>query len=330
MRKKVFNYSPKGNPRQEKFLVSSSPEQYATISRTFFANGNLFEITDVDGIKKTLTYDSEKLFPITEITSHGGVSLSTARQFDRLTGEIISETGHNGVGTVKAHDDFGRVIRESLRAADGSETAAQTYQYVLEEKRINLYGVNRNVLFLTTKTWKWEEGYPDTHTIPAQVTYSDPSGNVFQECNRGSEGKYRVVRHKIAQAGREEGQTEPALREDCAFIGSIDSSLRLFKTKKDLQGRLTYIDPPPGDSGSPMGDVSISYSTNLDGHLVKDSSFANGQTKMEIFNDIERLEKVVDSNASPLRYEYNAAGDLRYVYGIGGELLTTIEYDLLG
>ncbi|MDO8519324.1 MAG: SpvB/TcaC N-terminal domain-containing protein, partial [Deltaproteobacteria bacterium] len=324
-RKKIFNYDSKGNPTEEKFLVSSSPERYAAITRTFYPNGNLHAITDIDGITKSLGYDDQWLFPVWERLIHGGVTLATERQFDRLTGEITSEIGPNGVGRRTEFDDFGRPLREIIRAADGAETVAKEYNYEYTDTVPFATGITK---FLKISVWDRQSGYSDTLTTPAQISHADPSGNVVQQCSRRPDGRTSRVRKKLTQAGREEEQTEPEIYGECPQPGIFSG--RAHRVKKDLQGRTTFLDPPSGDTDSPLGSVSIAYSTNSDGYLVRNSVFANGQTKQEIFNDTERVERVSDSNSSPLRYDYNAAGDLRHVYGIGDELLTTIEYDLLG
>lgn len=323
-REKEFVYDPKGNPTQEKFTVDQESGEFVTIDRVFYTNGNLWQITDVDGITKTLSYDGFALFPTTEVASSSGVSLETRREFHRQNGQVTLEIGPQGSGTRVTYDDFGRPTSEYIVATSGTETLTKqtTYSYVSQT-----VGPWSDVPLLSTTVWEPMPDYPDTNLTPSQYSYTDVGGQVLQSCLRSESGSYRRTLARLRNGGRRSVQSEPVYTSDCNFVSDYSAS-RSFRTDRDLLGKTTYVEPPSGDAGSPVASMTIQY-TNMSDDTLRKRTTAGGRTKDEFLDEFERIVRIRDPMNSEVRYNYNPVGDLRQVL-VGGESVTTIDYDLLG
>lgn len=329
-RQKEFVYDSRGNPTEERFLVDNDPVRYVTITRTFYGNGNLWQITDVDGVTKTLTYgggDGFSLFPTSETVSlGGGETLTTTREFDRFTGKVAREISPQGSGTRVDYDSFGRVTGEYLVSTSGGFYLTRSFLYDYTTITLDSWG---SLPLLRTRVWEPMPDYSDTATTPSQITYAGPNGTTYQSCTRAENGDYRVVLTRLRNGGREEIRTEPSYTASCTFT-SLSGSERLYRTTRDLMGRLTFIDPPPGDADSPVPDVTIAYQTTSGGFLRKRSTLSVGaRVKEEVIDDFERPISVKDPLDTTITYEYNPVGDLKFVRQ-GGLTITSIDYDLLG
>lgn len=174
-RTKSFDYDSIGNPRDEEFHLDGS--RRVGIARSFYPEGNLQEITNVDGITKRLSYDDGNLFPRLErVIRDGGASLDTTRSFSRLTGEVEDETGPHGIGWRKVTDNLGRPLEEYVRDASGAERHSRKYQY--EWLHNQTVEASSSVTLLKTSIWEPQEGYPETDIggRPFKISYSDTSG----------------------------------------------------------------------------------------------------------------------------------------------------------
>ena len=322
-REKRFEYDAKGNPVQETF-VSNGGNQ--TITRTFTAVGNLDRITGLNGITKQIIYDQEGVFP-TETRTFLGANqfIRTTNQFNRLLGKPTLELDNNGIGKRIVFDDFGRPLEEYVVDSQGAETLVSRHAY--EYVDVNVEGANATLL--KTSTWQPVDGHPDTEVNPATITYNDASQNALQKCIYSERGNYRLIQARTFNGGREADTTEPIFSNDCQFSGRIPQNARVAKTYKDFQGRTIQIAPPPGDLNSPVQPIRFSHETNNRGHLVKTTSMPNNQTKVEEFDDKDRLLSVTDTEGSTLNYFFNPVGDLLRVVG-RNQLLTEMTYDDLG
>ncbi len=323
IRKKTFEYDAQGNPVKEHFFVNSAGTQQLMVERSFVSNGNLEQLIDVDGVVKDFGYDTEGLFPTSEtLSTPSGDFLTTQRTYDRLTGEVAQEIGPQNVGSRIERDGFGRVIREILIDQSGHETVTKTTSYTYVDLNIN----DRLVHGLHVHQEMSQPGYA---TLIQSDSYSDFAGNVLQKCSQTEHGNFRRVQYRIQNGGRTEIQTEPVFADNCNFVSTIDPMLRTFRTTKDLMGRSIAVDPPPGDTNSPVGSVTIAYSNNSSGQLVKSTTNARGQVREETYDAQDRVVDVKDPLRTPVAYQYNAVGDLTQVTA-DGHVLTTIDYDLLG
>ena len=190
---------------------------------------------------------------------------------------------------------------------------------------------DRELTLLKTEIYAPQTNHPETDpgVFPMNISYTDGSGGVLQQCSFAERWGYRLVQFRNSNGGRLTEQTEPVFNVDCSFISTLDSSVPTYQTQKDLQGRVTYSEPPPSDADSPIGWASIAYSTNADGHLVKQVTTEAGDTISETYDANERLIQAVDAQNSMLTYAYNAVGDLTNVTD-DSRSLTTITYDDMG
>ncbi len=324
-REKFFQYDAVGNPIEENLSTTPGGGKKLTVKRSFSA-GNLSSLTDVDGVKKNISYGANNLFPIKETVTGAGQSLNTTRTFDRLTGEMTSEVNTNGIGHIKEFDGFGRVISESIRDAKGNITKLEGYQY---QYFPNLIGIDVDpTMILEVSTYKYQTSNL-TIEIPEEISYLDPGGNVLQRCQLSERGDYRMIQSRIYNGGREELTTEPVFTKDCPFIPFFPKDLPSYHVVKDVQGRMLLREPPAGDTLSPMENTAIQYTHTDKGLLEKKTTNAKGQIQTETYDVQERLVKLADQGGNVLEYAYNPVGDLTEVRQ-NGQLLTSLSYDLMG
>ncbi len=325
-RSKKFGYDSRGNPTSESFLRSGSSD-FVSITRTFNSNGTLETLTDIDGVTKTIGYDSDNLFPETEqITLPTGATITTTRSFHRLSGEMDSEIDNTSAGKSIDYDDFGRPTTHYLISSTGSLDTDKEYDYDYSTHTVEDWG---SITLLKTSVYVPRSDYSDTLTNPMQISYADASGFVLQQCNYTERRNYRLVQSRQYNGGRTSYQTEPVFTDNCTFISSIPSSVRTYLTQKDYQGRPVYIEPPAGDTTAPTETMTLAYSTNSDGQMVKTSTMGSGIKRTETFDYNERLITITDHNGSTLNYDYNPVGDIETVTA-NSTTLMKIDYDLLG
>ncbi|MBF0106549.1 MAG: hypothetical protein HQM16_14635 [Deltaproteobacteria bacterium] len=326
LRKKEFVYNSQGLPLEER--VYKDDLSYATITRTYNPDGTLKTMTDVDGVTKTLTYDVDGLFPLTEkMTSPAGTDLTVSRGFNRLSGQPDIETASSGVSTTKTYDDFSRLLAEYIVDASGlTRTLVKSYKYEYIDATINDVATK----LLKTSVLEPHIGYPDTETTPMTIAYADASGYVLQQCGYSEKGgQYRASVMRLSKGGQVEYKTEPFITPDCAFQSAIPTGVALYRTVKDFQGRVLEQESPAGDAGSPVSRLTYSYVADVYGQMSKTTRDSAGNTTTEVYDINERLVKVVDPMGNQMQYQYNPVGDLLTVTKDGG-LITSLTYDYMG
>ncbi len=328
-RLKQFAYDAAGNPIMEIYCLSTDCTSYDAVTRDFDGNGNMTSETGMDDVEKTFDYDADDLFPTIEtVTLPSGSTLATTRDYNRLTGKPDEEYNNENVGKRTEYDDFGRPETEYVIDSSGNETLVKSYTYTYGTYTV---GAWNDITLLKTEIIEPKTDYADTYTVPASISYTDGAGGALQQCTYTERGNYRMVQSRTTNGGRTSAQTEPTFVTSCDFESELSSSVRVYYTGKDLQGRVTATEAPSGDATSPVGNITVSYATDSSNtYLVKTTtSIEDNLTKVETFDDSDRLVQMVDVNGGVLVYNYNPIGDLESV-SLDGVTMTTMAYDLLG
>jgi len=326
VRYKTFSYDADGNPEQE--AVDDGGGVTLSTIRIFNSDGTISQVTGTDGVTKVFGYDANGLFPITEtMTLPSGGNLTTQREYHRYLGKPDYTEDNNGVAKEVEYDDFARPIAEYIVDTSGSKTTTKRYEY--EYVSVNIESMTDALTVLKTQVWEPKPGHSDTETNPMKVAYADASGYTLQQCHYSERGDYRLMQQRLQNGGRTEIKTEPVFSSNCDFIQELDITVPSFTTYKDLQGRVVLQENPTGDATSPVGNVSFAYTVDTDGQLVKTITDTNGLTRVETYDDKERLIKVKDPTNNEIEYSYSDIGDLTDVI-VGSQTLTHIDYDDLG
>jgi RHS repeat-associated protein len=329
-RKKKFEYDSLGNPTNEYYYSTTSDS--VEITRDFNSNGTLDNITDVHGITKNLSYDTQGIFPEEEqVSLPSGSTMTTTREYNRMLGKVKKEELDTGVGKETEFDDFGRPSKEYIIDSSGSTTLTKQYQYEYEEVTITSGSASYGIIVQKTSVWQPQPDFSDTNvgsSTPMSVSYSDVSGFALQSCAYSEDGQYRVIQKRIENGGRTQIKTEPFYQSSCSFLSSLGTSV-VYKSYKDLQGRVTYQENAGGDTNSPVSNLTFSYDSTSDGYVIKTTTDDNGRSREETFDKQERLIKAVDAGGNELEYEYNPVGDLESV-SLNGTQMIVMEYDMLG
>ncbi|MBI2340846.1 MAG: hypothetical protein HYU99_10875, partial [Deltaproteobacteria bacterium] len=231
-RYKEFGYDTTGNPSTETFKVDSGGTT-VSVSRSFNTNGTVTDITDIDGVTKTIGYGADQLFPeIEAITLPTGGTLTTTREFNRLNGKASRELNDYNIGKQTEYDDFGRPIAEYVIDSGGGAETIKEYSYEYVSETVEDW---KPVTLLKTQIWQIMPDHADTETNPAQIAYTDGAGNILQQCTYTERGNYRLVQFRQYNGGREEYKTEPVFSSGCDFISTISSSSVTYLTEKDIQ-----------------------------------------------------------------------------------------------
>ncbi|MCP5463484.1 MAG: hypothetical protein H7A33_00485 [Deltaproteobacteria bacterium] len=326
LRQKEFSYDYNGNPSIETYLFDSSSGRTISVTRSFNSDGTLKTETSSDGVTTTFTYDDDGLFPVTETVIFDAGSMVTNASYNRLNGTKATQEDSYGVQSEKEYDEYGRAVAEYVISSSGKRTLLGTMSYEYETVTLNGWP---GIVLQKVSTYQFKEGYPDTESKPLKIVYQDASGQPLQACQYTERGNYRMVQTRRQNAGRLEIKTEPVFKDNCDFVSELSSSVNLYRSYSDHMGRTVYVDPPEGDAGSPVAEVSISYSTNALGQLVQTTETSLGDKKTEVFDHSERLLSLTDPDGNKLEYVYNGVGDLETVLVDGSELIS-MKYNAFG
>jgi len=325
----TYQYDANGNVTQEDYQIDASGTQFQTVTKSHNSYGNLETLTGTDGVTRSFTYDANNIFPVTEqVTLPSGGTLTIARTYDRMSGQLTSEINDAGIGTVLEYDGFGRPLKEGVQDTSGSVQYTKYYDYEFITATVDGWP---NTRLLKVQIWEPQIGHSDTQYPggnPSKIVYSNASGQVLQGCSYSERGNYRQVQTRISENGRIITTTEPSFDSDCNFISALSGG-SVHVNETDALNRPIIINPPDGDADSPIGETTIGYSADGNGYLIKMSTTSTGLTTREVYDHQGRLIEITDPKNETLVYTYNPVGDLKTITHNGSEL-TTVGYDLLG
>lgn len=325
LKKKEFTYDQQGNPVTESEFITSS--QKLTSTKSYNSNGSLHTHTGHDGITRTYTYDSEGLFPESEIYAlPSGDIVTKTMDYDRLTGLPTVLTDQYGVIKINVYDDFGRLTTQSVKNRSGTE-------YTLIEKTYEdlelTVGSWSDVAVQKISEYEPRPGYSDTQTNPKKISYVSANGLILQECLYSERGNYRVVQKRIYEAGRYDVTTTPEFSSDCTFLSSVSDTQSKTITYKDNRGRVLQEVSPGADSGSPVNEITYSYDINSQYQSIKTATDSNAKTKTFVYDLNDNLVQVIDEAGGELEYTYDAVGNIETV-SVNGTPTIELNHNMLG
>ncbi|SDS20928.1 RHS repeat-associated core domain-containing protein [Halopseudomonas litoralis] len=305
----------------------------------------------------TTTYDSTlRLFPVTQTNALGH---TLTRNYDLNTGNLLSETGPNGLTSYNQYDIFGRVV--ASMTADGTKTLT-TYAHCAGDSNCPTharFSVKTQVV-KDPNTALPPGGAPDlagTPITPESYTYFDSLRRELYSRTQSLDGRWVI-------SGRKEfnSQGEVTRSAEPYFQGATDIKWTTYTY--DLLGRTTQIRTPNNKVSSiAYGGLRTTYTNELNQKRTEDVGLqgqpvqvvdavgtAEAATNLYEYDALGRLLKVTDANGKLRQYTYDLAGNKltdqdpnqgtwSYQYNSIGQLIsqtdakgqtTQISYDVLG
>jgi len=302
----VYSYDNFGN--KERVTIQAS-DSLATTHPKWFAP----RVTES-------IYDSQGLF-VEYVTNAYGHTEN--RSYDLSFGNLLDQTGPNGITTSWQYDEFGQ--KEYEYRADGTQTSitANWCQSVCTIPALGPNDVAQTAAY-----------YVITQQIKGSVNYASPVTAYYDSLGR------EVRRTTIGFAGEtiykdinynERGQltAESALYSNAANKNPTINEYDFF-------GRL--VKQTSADSGvSELVYNGLTTTTKVYVVNAAGTSADHTQQRIETKNSLGYLLSVQDTQGQTIRYEYNAFGNrVRTIVpaiehtGLSADLITHVGYDILG
>lgn len=279
-----------------------------TVQMTYDTYGNIRTATDPRGKVISTDYDAEtNTFPI-KITHPptGPVTHVKELAYDYRFGKPNWAKDENGNITTTEYDPFGRLANAFL--PDGGEATAVYYDYTLPRQKMT--SVKEN----------------DLGTTINKREFSDGLGRPVQAVTFGEDGKIIVSQVYYDSMGRKYLTRGPFFSNSLYYPQSPSSDHPWQKVYYDERGRPVKIETPNTEHG--VVESTISYVG-----LASTATDPDGSKKTVHKDYLGKLIKVTEyddyDNPQFTTYQYNAAGDLRFVTNHFNKI-TEIQYDSLG
>lgn len=308
-------------------------------------------------VASTTSYDTTlRLFPVTETNALGH---TLTRSYDLSTGNLLSETGPNGLTSYNQYNIFGRVV--ASMTADGTKTLT-TYAhctgdtYCLPHAR---FSVKTQVVKDPNNVLP-PGGAPDlagTPITPESYTYFDSLRRELYSRTQSLDGRWVINgRKEFNYQGEVTRSAEPY------FHGTTDIKWTTYTY--DAFSRVTQVRNPANKVSSiAYGGLRTTYTNELNQkrteefglqgqpvRVVNAVGTPEAATNLYEYDALGRLLKVTDANGKLRQYTYDLAGNKltdqdpnqgtwTYQYNSLGQLIsqtdakgqtTQISYDVLG
>ena len=325
-----YEYNSKGAVRKKTEYPETKNEIITEYG--YYPTGNLHFVTQTPKDRptqtSTYTYDSRYRFPEQVKNT---LSQTAYTEYDDATGNVLSETGIDGLITKYKYNALGRLIKTIYPNKD-------------EEN----YSIS----------WSDEHGatYKTESTISStgskSVNYHDQLGRIIYATQTGATGEELVSRKQHNKQGQVEkavhptapGEKERYTEYKYDAFGRVisetnyDGNKRLT-TSYEYNGRTATINHPDRTSTTSTQDTfgrvetktdvggEINYKYNAAGQPVEIT--ANGSTTRIEYDEFGRQTALHDPNAGTIRYGYYADGQIKYQVNAKGDS-TKIIYDKAG
>jgi RHS repeat-associated protein len=261
-----------GNLQQKSDLIC--PSTYAVTSYTYDNYGNPTTIIDPIGITNTISYDSKATFPARQYVGALANNLIDYTLYDSRSGELLDETNEQGLVTSNAYDTFFRITNSvTSTTPNGAATLwRKRYQY-------NLGGISGNASLNYVHSFENDPantstGYHETYTYldglerPIQVRdESETNGYRVSDIVYDARGSVILNEYPFFATGSSYGIPSGTRTNVYTQYDSIGRTWKInpcatasFNSSGWLNGTPTVL---TGDSGSPVGPVSIAYKDGL-------------------------------------------------------------------
>lgn len=303
----------KGNMTKKEDLITGTT--WATTTFSYYANGNLYQLTDPRGYTTTKEYDATYATFLTKITNAKG-HITTAT-YDAGVGQVLTQTDPNNQITTCVYDNFGRLSKwYGPLDSSASPTVAYTYTWdgaapelTIKKQRSDAYGT-----YATFDTY----------------TYVDGLGRTIQVKTPGEQTAWIETSTVYTNMGKIYYTTVPFGVASSDFNSAPDTTKKT-SFEYDALGRVTKATNPDGTYSTKS--YSLWTVTDIDEKSQKKVYYydAYGQaTKMEEYTGTNPWTLYATTD-----YEYDLLGRLKKIKDSAGTTdatrnITTFEYDNLG
>jgi RHS repeat-associated protein len=252
-------------------------------------------------------------FPLSSTVSPAsGVSWTTARTFDSLTGQVATETDANGVLVLaNTFDSFGRIQRSTQ--ADSTSTYytyanCATYGCENGDKLSGNIGVNKLIVIASYRD------STDTQ-IRADWTYLDQFDRPIVQKAMTLSGTYSRSGRQYDAFGRVQRETAPCEEGGCA------SAQYWITNGFDLIGRVTSQTRPRSETDSTLVTTIVAHAGRA--QTVTD---AEGKVSTKLMDVRGLMRRSQDHNGYYQAFGYDAFGSLKSVGDSLGNTLFSANY----
>ena len=342
LRKTQYSYfGSTGNLQEKSELVC--PSTYANTVYTYDNYGNpltVTTVTDPMNLVTTMVYDADTA---TYLTRKNIGSLTNCFLYDPCSGSLLSSTNEQGLVTANGYDGLFRLTNSAVSTTPyGAATLwRQRYQYHLD-------GMNAN----GTLTYNYVHSVQNDPTSSTgyheSLTYLDGLGRSIQVLNQSeTNGQYRAANIFYDQRGNVEAQSYPVFVSGSNYvmasgspqiawttfdgIGRPDANYPCANASFDTFGDFTGGSNLNGDSGSPVGPVSVAYydGSNPWAVVVTDARNKVHKYSLDAFGRTNQIVEVTAGGNLTTSLGYNQVGDLTNIIDSANNKIAMF-YDLSG
>lgn len=333
-----------GNLTQKNELIC--PGTFATNSYRYDAYGNLTALTNPVGIVTTIAYDATATFPTRKTTG----SLTNGFQSDPRSGALLYTTNEQGLVTANTYDVFLRLTNAAVSTTPyGATTLSRVqYQYNLGGITVNgtyPYYISQNyVLTLRNDPSDPTAGFHQTYTYldglgrAIQIRDESETNGVFRASDLFYDLRGGLVAQTLPAFSSGNGYSQPVASAQCTytFFDGIGRAAAFYPWATVAldgfgYGIFQYCTPLTGDTGSPVGPVSLTFhdGSNPWATVVTDALGKIHKYYQDAFGRTNRIVEVTAGGNFTTTLAYDLVGNLTNLTDNAGNQ-TAFFYDALG
>lgn len=339
-RRSTFEYSPSTGLLTRETLATSISNLELRKDYLHDAVGNITQSTLTDtatgDTRSTITrYSADKRFILETENDYGHIETKT---YDPLTGQVLTQTGPNGLTTSFDYDAFGRVrteyhadgtrtLMQYLRCTPGlngaparavhcvraqsSGSGVKTTYFDVLDRQVRTDATHFNGSLVSTQQVYNSKGEVVTATDPF-YTSSGPSSA-------------RSTLFEYDEISRRKKTTAPGTRITSTAYNGLTASVtnplnQTFSSVSDVRGRTT--------SSTSFGSSTVTNTFDPYGNLLQVND-GNGHNTTMVYDARGHKVSMTEPNSGKTSYTYNAFGEIKSQTDARG-ITITMSYDKLG
>lgn len=340
-RQSTFEYSPTTGLLTRETLATSISNLELRKDYLHDAVGNITQSTLTDtatgDTRSTITrYSTDKRFILETENDFHHIETKT---YDPLTGQVLTQTGPNGLTTTFEYDAFGRPITELH--SDGTKTITQYLRCTpgvngaparavhCVRTQSSGSGVRATYFDVLDRQLRTDSTHFSGSIVSAHQVYnskgevSEASDPYFGQ-NAGMSGARKTL-FEYDEISRKKKTTAPGSRITTSTYNGLTSTVtnplgQSFSAVSDVRGRTT--------SATSFGSATVSNTFDPYGNLLQVSD-GNGHTTTMVYDARGHKTQMTEPNSGTTRYTYNAFGEIKSQTDARG-VTVTMTYDKLG
>jgi len=301
-----FFYDARGHLVRQESWLDTENRFIAVLRNKFDAFGNIVEVLDSNGRRRSVGFDDLiHAYPVSETAHLDGYDLTTTAAYDLGLGVILSSTDVSGVRTDYEYDALGRIT--ATRYSGG---AAELYSYTLSSP----------VSHTLTRTI--EDGSGSTHDA---YTFYDGYGRRLSKSVEAGDDQWRVIEAVAYNSRKLVARRWLSWLSDSNAWEAPDPGRPHHTERFDAQGR-------PVEKTFPDGSLerSVHFPLRIDLHDAEDTA-SGGPPNTQRMDGRGRLIEVIQRVGGQelhTRYQWSPLENLVQVTDAQGNVRTEV-YDSL-